>query len=493
MATSTENPEERVLILAPLRKDAATVADILQEEGFRAEICADLAGLCATIDDGAGAILIAEEGLAGNGLLTQLLASLEKQPPWSELPVVLVTAGKTRVGTRWRHQFGNLAELGSVIMLERPLRSATLVSAMRSALRARRRQYQVRDHLRERERTEARLRIQEQELRRLNEVLEERVQQRTAELAVTNRQLMAEIEQRREAQRAFLQAQKMEAIGRLTGGIAHDFNNLLMVISGGLAMIDRATERARRDRILDGMRKAARRAEELTRQLLAFSRHTALRPAPIDLRSHLEGMRVLIAGAPRDDIALELQMPDGPWTVSADPTQLELAILNIAVNARDAMPNGGTLTIEAGDRAVAEGRGAAQTKVSSRSSFATPAPASLRRSSTASSIRSLPPRRSGRGRGSVSARSTALPSSRGDTPRCVAMSAMVPASFLLCPVPKTWPTKPPMAQRPKKDSRPQAGVWCFWSRTARRWRWLRPPCSKISALRCAARRAPLRR
>jgi signal transduction histidine kinase len=144
----------------------------------------------------------------------------------------------------------------------------------------------------------------------------------------------------------------MEAIGRLTGGIAHDFNNLLMVISGGLAMIERAADPARRERILDGMRKAAGRAEELTRQLLAFSRHTALRPVPIDLRSHLEGMRVLIAGALRDDIALELKISEGSWTVSVDPTQLELAILNIAVNARDAMPNGGTLTIEANNRAA---------------------------------------------------------------------------------------------------------------------------------------------
>ena len=203
---------------------------------------------------------------------------------------------------------------------------------------------------------EKRLRAQEQELRLLNEVLEERVQQRTAQLAATNRRLVSEIEQRQEAERAFLQAQKMEAIGRLTGGIAHDFNNLLMVISGGLTIIERGTNPERRERMIEGMRKAAQRAEELTRQLLAFSRHTALRPEPINLRRQLEGMRILIAGALREDIMLDVDIADDLGTIFADAAQLELAVLNIAVNARDAMPSGGRFTIAAANRHQLDGQ-----------------------------------------------------------------------------------------------------------------------------------------
>jgi signal transduction histidine kinase len=342
---SADPSGERILILAPLRRDAPTVAALLRQAGFHTEICQDLAALCEALPT-AGAAVIAEEALLPSGATAMLLACLERGPAWSEPPIVLVTPSRTR-SAPLRAQIAPSALRASMMMLERPLRSATLISTMHSALSARRRQYQVRDYLREREQAEKRLRAQEQELRSLNEALEQRVGERTAELEAANQKLLAEMQQRREAERALHQAQKMEAIGRLTGGIAHDFNNLLMVVSGGLDMLERAPDPARRERIVSGMRQAASRGAELTKQLLAFSRRTALRPEAIDLRVQLESMRMLIGGALRDDIAVDIDIADDLWPVLADATQLELAILNMAVNARDAMPKGGVLTISA--------------------------------------------------------------------------------------------------------------------------------------------------
>ena len=343
--SGAEAPERRILILAPSRRDAPTAAAILARAQIASEICADVPAFCGRLKAGAGAALIAEEALAQEPGLSMLLSCLSDEPPWSEPPIVLVTAAHLRVAAR--AELERFVGFGNVMLLDRPLRSATLVSAMRSALAARDRQYEVRDHLRERERTEARLRSQERELLGLNETLEQRVRVRTAELEQANCRLLAEMQQREHAERALHQAQKMEAIGRLTGGIAHDFNNLLMVLSGSLDMLERAADPARRERLLGAMRQAATRGEALTRQLLAFSRRLTLMPGPVHLHALLEGMRALVAGALREDIRIEFLIPEDLWPVLADPAQLELAILNLAVNARDAMPQGGTLTIQA--------------------------------------------------------------------------------------------------------------------------------------------------
>jgi PAS domain S-box-containing protein len=148
-----------------------------------------------------------------------------------------------------------------------------------------------------------------------------------------------------EAEERIQQAQKIEAIGQLTGGVAHDFNNLLMVISSGLDLLERQTDQGRRDRIRGAMRNAIDRGSTLSRQLLAFSRRQPLKPVAVSLPHQINGMRELLDGSLRGDVHVRTEFPEDLWSVEVDPGELELVILNLAVNARDAMPNGGTITI----------------------------------------------------------------------------------------------------------------------------------------------------
>ena len=180
-------------------------------------------------------------------------------------------------------------------------------------------------------------------LRRANRELSARA----GDLAEANALLQVQMEEREKAEEALRQSQKMEAIGQLTGGVAHDFNNILMVASSGLDLLDRTKDVVRTRVLRDGIRQAVERGASLTRQLLAISRRSALQPRVIDLKSQIEGVRVLLDRSLREDIAVSLDLGDGVWPVEVDPSQLEVAILNIAVNARDAMPNGGVITIRA--------------------------------------------------------------------------------------------------------------------------------------------------
>jgi PAS domain S-box-containing protein len=153
-------------------------------------------------------------------------------------------------------------------------------------------------------------------------------------------------QQLEETQAQLFQAQKMEAIGQLTGGIAHDFNNLLTIIMGGLDIAERhAGDRDKLNRLIDSMRHAARRGAALTRQLLAFSRRQSLRPERLDLHQQLRTAADLLSRSLRPDIALSYEIAPDVWPAEVDPGQLELALLNIGLNARDAMPDGGELRI----------------------------------------------------------------------------------------------------------------------------------------------------
>ncbi|MDI3309499.1 MAG: PAS domain-containing protein [Acetobacteraceae bacterium] len=169
-----------------------------------------------------------------------------------------------------------------------------------------------------------------------------------AETNETLRQEMAEEVKAREAAQARLfQAMKLEALGQLTGGIAHDFNNLLCVIVSGISLMRRSEDPVRRESLLGAMEQAAHRGSDLTRRLLTFARRQSLRPEPLDLRAWLEDMRELLARSLRGDIMIEIAAPEDLWPALADPGELELAVLNLAVNARDAMPKGGTLRLSA--------------------------------------------------------------------------------------------------------------------------------------------------
>jgi len=180
------------------------------------------------------------------------------------------------------------------------------------------------------------------------------LEKRASELGKINAHLQVQIDQRERVEAALRQSQKMEAIGQLTGGIAHDFNNLLQIITGSLDMLRRRSARwdisgdtaHDFDRLVHAAAEGAKRAAALTHQLLAFSRRQPLAPKAVDVNKLVLGISSLIGRSIGETIAIETILAAGLWPVWTDPNQLESAIVNLAVNSRDAMPNGGKLTIE---------------------------------------------------------------------------------------------------------------------------------------------------
>src|SRR5712664_4732741 len=190
------------------------------------------------------------------------------------------------------------------------------------------------------------------QLERFNAELEQRVAERTAELQRFNEQLELRIKERtheRETALAQLfEAQKMDTIGQLTGGVAHDFNNLLMAVLGSLSLLEkRLPDDPRSHRLLQNAVQGAQRGAALTQRLLAFSRRQELKPEAVDVLLLVSGMRELLERALGHGVGLRTQFQGALPAALVDANQLELALLNVALNARDAMPNGGTLTISA--------------------------------------------------------------------------------------------------------------------------------------------------
>jgi PAS domain S-box-containing protein len=189
-------------------------------------------------------------------------------------------------------------------------------------------------------------------LSRDREDLEAQIAERTAELRTAMDSLQAEMLQRERAEAALRQVQKMEAVGQLTGGIAHDFNNMLQGIAGSLELGRLRAGQGRTEdvqRFLDAARQAVDRAAGLTRRLLAFARRQRLAPKPVDADELVAGMADLIRRTMGPAVRLELRLRDGRVRVLCDPSELENALLNLCINARDAMPDGGHLTISTDD------------------------------------------------------------------------------------------------------------------------------------------------
>jgi signal transduction histidine kinase/CheY-like chemotaxis protein len=208
----------------------------------------------------------------------------------------------------------------------------------------------------ERENLLAQLAAERTALAELTATLEQRVEQRTADL-------MKEVAARERAQEQLRQAQKMETIGQLTGGVAHDFNNLLMAVMGNLDLLrKRLPDDPRLHRLINGALQGAERGASLTQRLLAFARQQDLRAVPVDLRVLIQGMSDLLERSLGPRVALRLELPEGLPPARVDANQLELAVLNLAINARDAMPDGGSIEIKvceyqaSGDPALKSGR-----------------------------------------------------------------------------------------------------------------------------------------
>jgi len=203
-------------------------------------------------------------------------------------------------------------------------------------------------------------------LARGREELEILVAERTAELQSANEQLLAEIEERERAEEALRQAQKMEAVGQLTGGIAHDFNNLLAGIVGSLDLLQTRLQQGRTEHIERYAKAAmasAHRAAALTHRLLAFARRQPLDPKPVDANKLVSSMEDLLRRTLGPSVSMELVTAGGLWPTLCDPNQLESAILNLAINARDAMPEGGKLVIETANASLDQAYAATQRDV----------------------------------------------------------------------------------------------------------------------------------
>ncbi len=339
-------------MLAPFGRDAAIMDALLRDAGIDVSLVPveDAAMLARALGDGTGFAVATQEALVFSDL-RPVADWVAAQPPWSDLPFIILTA---RGGGPERNpDAARLSKLlGNVVFLERPFHPTTFVSAARSALRGRSRQFEARDRIEALRRSEA-------ALTRLNETLESRVAERTAALQSAHDGRMQELSQRLRAEEQLRHAMKLEAMGQITGGVAHDFNNLLLAVLANLDLL--------RDH-LGGNPGGARWPRGVAGGRARRSTH----PAPPRLcaaaepagRADRHGHAGARHDAPDGTLAgpvceLHLELPDDLPPALVDANQVELALLNLVVNARDAMPEGGCVTITL-CRATAPGRGRAR-------------------------------------------------------------------------------------------------------------------------------------
>ena len=413
---------------------------IIEQAGLVATSCSGIDALRTELEAGAGAAVIAEEAFFGADP-TGLFDWVDKQPPWSDFPFVILTTRRDDPRRR-QHTLRLIANLRNVTLQERPLQAVTLVSAVQAALRARLRQYEAARYLAEREKAAshleelvgertrqlqdansrltaaqesltialeaAQMRTWHLDLAEYQEAaargdpssgavsllerwsaavdvallpedqpafksafdqahrtgrfhLEARVLQQSDEIRwiVAEGRLyrdeqsnpvrlagtVRDVTERRQVEESLRQTQKLEVIGQLTGGVAHDFNNLLTAVLGNIEL---ASLRTRDQSVLQVLRSAAAAAErgaKLTSQLLAFARKQHLAPKVVSLNELVSSMGDLLHQTIGVTIRIETVLEKDLWPVLIDPTQLELVLLNLAINSRDAMPHGGRLTV----------------------------------------------------------------------------------------------------------------------------------------------------
>ncbi|WP_338758932.1 response regulator [Massilia sp. METH4] len=308
-------------LYAPVGRDASVLSTVLAAVQLDSLVFTAAAPFIAALDGDALLAIVTEEGLM-RCPADKLAAQLRSQPLWSNIPIiVLADANSLLPGGAT----GVLEKLGNVTLITRPLRREELLLAILSAHRTRLLQFQVRDQL--------------QQLSEHAAELERRVDERTAALA-------HEVRERRQVEASLAESRRLESLGRLTGGVAHDFNNLLQVISGATQVIRlMGRDLNLLQKPLDSIMRATEQAARLTQQLLAFARRQPMQNAMVRLDEQLPATGQLLRHSLGKQIKLELDIEPAPWPVKTDLAQLEIALLNLAINARDAMPRGGTVTL----------------------------------------------------------------------------------------------------------------------------------------------------
>lgn len=300
MASPDRLAAELVVVCAPTGRDAPLIREMLTRAGCAAEVAPSMETVCEHMGTGAAVAILAEEALTprATGLL---LEAIRGQPSWSDFPIIVLSSALA-MSRQEQPTLRALRESGNVTLVERPVHSLTLLTAVQSAFRARRRQYEVRDYLAERERVEEQVR----------------------------------------------QAQKMDAVGQLAGGLAHEVNNMMTVVIGfgDLVLKRKDLDRMLRSEI-EEIVKAGKRAASITQQLLAFSRRQARRLEELQLDRVILDMRSLLRQLVGPGIEVELRCDSPLGIVRVDRNQLEQVLINLAANARDAMPDGGCLRISA--------------------------------------------------------------------------------------------------------------------------------------------------